>query len=230
MKSLTTGIFIHRISFSETSLIALFYTREFGLRRFLFKGGKKKSHNLFPMAVCEVSYYGRKESELLNVTAVEPALPLSYQFDPIKSTVAFFMAEVLKKCTYMDEPDDATFLFMTSKSQELNQLEDCSMFPIRFLIDLSEHLGIQPYIEGTDASFFNLDEGLVEGRNQSQQRVAKGRVVSDLKDLIQGNEPPQMSKLMREDALTMMLEYYRIHIPNFGTVSSHEIVREVLSA
>lgn len=229
MKSLTTGIFIHRISFSETSLIALFYTREFGLRRFLFKGGKKKSHNLFPMAVCEISYYGRKESELLNVTAADPAIPLSYQFDPVKSTVAFFMAEVLKKCTHLDEPDDATFLFMTSKSQELNELDDCSMFPIRFLIDLSEHLGIQPYVEGADASFFNLDEGVVENRNQSQQRIAKGTVVNDLKDLIQG-EQPEMTKSMREEALTMMLEYYRIHIPNFGTVSSHEIVREVLSA
>ena len=229
MKSLTTGIFIHRIPYSETSLITLFYTREFGLRRFLFKGGKKKGHNLFPMAVCEISYYGRKESELLNVTAVEPAIPLSYQFDPVKSTVAFFMAEVLQKCTHTDEPDDSTFLFMTSKSQELNELEDCSMFPIRFLIDLSDHLGIQPYIEGADASFFNLDEGVVENRNRGQQRVARGVVVDDLMDLIQGEEP-MMSKSMRDEALTIMLEYYKIHIPGFGTVSSHEIVREVLSA
>jgi DNA repair protein RecO (recombination protein O) len=139
------------------------------------------------------------------------------------------MAEVLNKCTHSDEPDDATFIFMTSKAQELNEIADCSMFPIRFLIDLSEHLGIQPYVEGADASFFNLDEGVVENRHRREQRVAKGGVVTDLIKLLEGEEP-EMSKLMREEALTMMLEYYRIHIPNFGKVSSHEIVQEVLSA
>jgi hypothetical protein len=59
-----------------------------------------------------LSYYYRKESDLLQLTAAEPAFPTDFQFDPIKGTIAFFMAEVIRKVVHTDEKDSAMFNFL----------------------------------------------------------------------------------------------------------------------
>ena len=43
MKLVDEAIFLFRTNYSDTSLIATYYTKEHGLQKFMFKGGKKKS-------------------------------------------------------------------------------------------------------------------------------------------------------------------------------------------
>jgi recombinational DNA repair protein (RecF pathway) len=85
MKATEEGILLHRISYSESSLVATFLTKNDGIKKFLFKGGKKKSPQLFPLSISELTFYGRKESELLNLTSLDPIGSQSFQFSPIRS-------------------------------------------------------------------------------------------------------------------------------------------------
>ncbi|MFT4661172.1 MAG: DNA repair protein RecO (recombination protein O) [Patiriisocius sp.] len=228
MKATDKGVFLHRLAYSETSLIVTFYTKSSGLRKFIFKGGKKKAHSLFPMSIGELSFYERKESDLLHLTSVDPATTHQFQFDPVKSTIAFFLAEVVRKCIQQGAPDEMLYNFVVDQISSLEGNEEHQYFPIHFLIDFSEVLGIQPYIEEDQAAYFNLDDGTFETYSKVELRVATGEAARLIKQRILSIETLDHSKEVREKALEVMLDYYRIHIPNFDTIDSYEIVKEIL--
>ncbi|NVK66745.1 MAG: DNA repair protein RecO [Flavobacteriales bacterium] len=230
MKSTDLGIFLHRISYSNTSLIISFYTQENGLKKFIFKGGKKKAHNLFPMGVSELTYYDRKESDLLQLTAAEPAFPTDFQFDPVKGTIAFFMAEVIRKVVHLNEKDAALFRFLEDSVRKLNASKESQLIPVFFMIDLAEWMGVQPFIENDDHPHFNLDEGRYEGILRSQYAVVSGEVAELIKAHILGWEQKNYTKQVRIAALETMISYFRIHVPGVEKIEAYEIVKEVLNA
>ncbi len=231
MKYTDQGVFLHRTPYSDSSLITTYYTREKGLQKFLFRGGKKKAHSVFPMAVSELSFYGRPESELFNLTTVESAFSQTFQFDPIKSAIAFFMAETLRKCVHEGDVDLEVFEFIVEYIQELENTNDLMLFPVSFLIGFSEVLGFKPLLESSDAEVFNLDAGTFQVVGNSSERTRRGVGVEIIASLLSGSSlPSNTSKIAREEALEIMLDYFMIHVPRFKALDSYDIVKEVLHA
>lgn len=199
------------------------------MKKFIFKGGKKKAHNLFPMGLSELSYFGRKESDLLQLTAAEPAFPTDFQFDPIKGTIAFFMAEVIRKVVHLNEKDPALFRFLEDAVHNLNDSDQSQLIPVLFMIDLAEWLGVQPYIENDSHAHFNLDEGRFEGTVRNQYNVVSGEIADLIKAHILGKELKPLSKSQRVEALEVMINYFQIHLSGFERIEAYEIVKEVLA-
>jgi len=189
----------------------------------MFKGGKKKSHALYPLSFCELTFYQRNDSAMANLTAVEPALRTSFQMQPVKSTVAFFMAEVFQKCVHEDAEDPHMFEFMKQQVEYLDSASEVWR-PLEFIIRLTEQLGIQPLVENPSGSF-NVEEGVVDVGLKG--KCYQGESVELITSLILG-DPVMASGSTRRESLEIMLEYYRLHLPNFGAISSYEIVREIL--
>ena len=230
MKFTDQGVFLNRISYSDSSLITTFYTREKGLQKFLFRGGKKKAHNIFPMAISELSFYGRSESELQNLTNVEGSFSHSFQFDPVKSAIAFFMAETIRKCVHEGDSDTELFGFVVGYVEELESTNDLMLFPVSFLIGFSEVLGFKPLIEGRERGIFNLDAGTFQRVGNVSERTRRGSGTDIIAALLLGDELPEnTTKKAREDALEILLDYFMIHIPRFKDLDSYEIVKEVLN-
>ena len=231
MKFTDQAVFLHRTSYSDSSLITTFYTREKGLQKFLFRGGKKKAHSVFPMAVSELSFYGRPEAELLNLTNVETSFSQSFQFDPVKSAIAFFMAETIRKCVHEGDVDIEIFEFIVGYVEELESTNDLMLFPVSFLIGLSEVLGFKPLIESSDENIFNLDAGTFQLVGNNVERTRRGLGVDIIASLLlQGKIPENTMKKAREEALEAMLDYFMIHVPKFKALDSYDIVKEVLHA
>lgn len=233
MKSSTTGIFLHRIPYSETSLIVDFYTEEFGRKSFLFKGGKKKAHALFPMSMCEIDYYGRQDSKLLSLTSVNNIGVSSFQIDPVKSTIAFFMAEVIRKSFREEEKDSVVFITLSELIDDLGMTENIATFPIKFLIELSEIIGIQPYIESEklDHPFFDLEEGTIRNGILHSSDKNESQAITLIAELIRSElSSLNYKREVRELALDLLLRYFKIHVPNFEDLVCYEIVKEVLRA
>jgi DNA repair protein RecO (recombination protein O) len=180
------------------------------------------------MSIGELSFYERKESELLQLTSVDPATTYQFQFDPVKSTIAFFLAEVIRKCVHQDEADRTTYEFIIDRIGLLNDSNEYQYFPIYFLIDFTEILGVQPYVQDAQAQYFNLDEGTFETYSKVELREVHGSAAELIRNRIIGSKPLNSSKEIREKALEAMLDYYRIHIPNFNVIDSYEIVKEIL--
>jgi len=230
MKAVDEGIFLHRTSYSDSSLITTFYTRDKGLQKFVFRGGKKKAHQLYPLSVSELNYYGRTESELLNLTSVQATSNHDFQFDPIKSTIAFFIAETIRKCVIDNDLDTVSYDFFKSEINRLNDSKDCSLFPIQFMVSFAEVLGFQPLIEN-DGLTFDLDEGTISHTGSSLNRTSHGEHIRLLVLFIQGVEINiSINRAVREQALETLMLYYQIHIPRLKEFETYEIVKEILSA
>lgn len=231
MKFVDQGVFLHRLSYSDSSLITTFYTREKGLQKFLFRGGKKKAHSVFPMAISELSFYGRPEAELLNLTSVESSFSHSFQFDPVKSAIAFFMAETVRKCVHEGDADEEVFGFLMDYVEELESTNDLKLFPVSFLIGFSDILGFKPLIENNEFDIFNLDAGTFQRVGNIAERTRRGPGVDIIASLLlEGKLPDKTDKSSREEALEVMLDYFMIHMPRFTALDSYEIVKEVLHA
>jgi len=228
MKATDEGIFLHRTAFSSSSLIVTYYTRQYGLRKFVFKGGKKKAHQLFPLSISELTYYGRPESDLLQLTSCDASVHTDFQFEPIKSTIAFFIAEAIRKSVHEFDVDQNMFIFLRQAVIDLDQREtELGLFPIVFLVELAEMLGMQPLVEGS-ARFFDLDEGTISDSAHPGHRSRSGEQVQIIVDAIHGGSL-SASKATRENALQTLMEYYTIHVPMLKQLETFAIVKEILS-
>jgi len=229
MKQTDQGIFLHRTAFSDTSLIVTYYTAGSGLRKFVFKGGKKKAHQLFPLAPSELTFYGRPESDLLQLTGSEALFATDFQFDPVKSTIAFFVAEAIRKCVHEFDTDQRMFEFLEGKIAELQNAKESSLthFPLYFLMDFAEMLGIQPLYH-SNGKIFDIDEGSIGTHIVQGNRIEEGEHVACIVGLIHG-EKVTVPKSVRDKALQTLMDYYKTHIPGLQSFDTYAIVQEILS-
>lgn len=229
MKAVDQAIFIGKVNYSETSVVCSFYTRSHGMQTFVFQGGKKKSAALFPMGTTEITYYLRPDSELGKLTEAKVLGLFDFRFDPVKSSVAFFMAQVAKNCLKTNQSDPYVFEFLAASTAQLNSAEDVSMFVVQFLVDLALMLGIEPLVE-EQGMHFNLLEGEITQTTRSYELTERGSHIALLRDLFLKKRIDQKpNKELRQDALNTLLRFYEIHIPGFNTNKVIEVVKEVLS-
>lgn len=233
MKSTDQAILLNRISYSETSLILTFYTLAGGIQKFIFQGGKKKAYQLFPLGISEITFYKRPDSDLGKLTAVESSRMLSeIPFNPIKSSVAFFIAEVLQKCLKTEEAEDHLFQFLEQRILYLDKTSDIALFPIEFLIDFSMYMGIYPNKESEEDKYFNVMEGTIENSVPlSGDIYYEGEAVLLLSKIIDGNDVSGLeemnTKVNRSKTLEILIHYYQLHVPQFKGLNSLEVIREI---
>lgn len=226
MKQTTTGIFLNRISYSESSIIATFYTKDDGLQKFIFQGAKKKNTNLFPLNLCELTYYRRPDSELGKLTHVDNLTLLdAIVSNPIKSIIAFFIADVVRNTLLTNEKETAVFHFLQQTIIELNQTEETSTFSLRFLAEFTFHIGIQPIISDEHPLYFDMKEGEFHADYRPTEWQESGELVQQLFFLF---EKKTINPIYRKKALEILLNYYSVHIPRFDVNRSLEIIKEVL--
>jgi DNA repair protein RecO (recombination protein O) len=229
MKFTDKAILLNRINYSESSLIITYYTLQNGIQKFLFQGGKKKANNLFPLSISEITYYSRPDSSLGKVTASETTQILSeLPFHPIKSTIAFFIAEFLSKCLQTEEKEVLLFHFLEEKIIFLDKEKDISLFPIQFLLDFSEFLGIQPHVISKTGNYFNLMEGDISETKPIGDIFAQGEPVQLIHACLAKESDIQHTNKLRNETLDVLIQYFQLHIPQFKTLKTLEVIREVL--
>lgn len=229
MKENDKAILLHRIAYSESSLIVTYYTYRSGVQKFIFQGGKKKATSLFPLSLSEIHYYRRPDSDLGKLTSVTPLVMLhELSSNPIKSTIVFFLVDVLRQCLQTDQSDPELFSFVESKIISLNKEEDLSLFVIRFLLEFSEHMGIEPSLETENKKYFYLQDGEFtdfERKGDLFAGVESSELIQNLLRKIDNNEA---SKIVKQETFEFMVVYYKLHIPRFNVQKSLEIIREIL--
>ncbi|MBC9811414.1 DNA repair protein RecO [Crocinitomicaceae bacterium CZZ-1] len=227
MKQTDTGIFLHRTSFSESSVIATFYTRNQGIQKFIFQGAKKKNNTLFPLNICELNFYRRPDSELGKLTQADTAVVLdSIVINPVKSIIAFFMADVIRQSLQTNEKETTVFEFLREAICELNDADDLVLFPLFFLVNFAPFIGIQPSLCDDEALYFNLKEGEFHSDYRPGEWCIEGEQVRHLYGLFESNT---IAPAFRKQAFETILDYYQLHIPRFDVSKSLDIIRETLA-
>lgn len=225
MKQTDNGILLHRISYSETSYIVTFYTENSGIQKFIFQGGKKKTNTIFPLNCCEIIFYKRNDSELGKLTQADSNFPLiDIYTNPVKSSIAFFLVDILKQTLQTNETEPRLYSFLVKEIQYLNSSQNVANFPIHFLAKFTEYIGISPELT-LNPRYFSMTEGEFHSDIRLGELAIEGELCQHLLHLFEGQDPP---KQYRTELLETLLHYYKIHSPKFDVSNSLQIITAIL--
>ncbi len=237
----TRGIVFHKIKYSESSFILKVYTEQFGLQTLMARGTRSRKSKfkaaLFQhLSLLDLVIYRNEKKDIHHIKEVKTAYPFAtIPFSIKKSSIAIFINEVLYKSIKEEEKNDPLFQFLYNSIQILDMKEEgFAEFHIIFLIQLSKYLGFFPKGNYSDEKqTFDLLEGkFIRGSEISDSLMNKPyseylfQLLSLNYDSLKGFKLPVK---LKNEFLEFLLKYYRIHLPNFGELNSHLVLREVLS-
>ncbi len=230
MKQTDNGILLNRITYSDNSLITTFFTEKSGIQKFVFLGGKKKSGNLLPLGIYELTYYKRPDSELGKINQVVLVNSMnSIIATPLKSVITFFISEILYQSIKSEEKDAGLFVFITNEILLLENESHLKTYPALFLLKYISFLGIKPHIEDDNAMFFDLEQGVFTLNPLKLDRSISSNASVVIRNwLLEKEDINQSLEANSKEVVSILLAYLAIHIPNFKGQKSLELVREIL--
>lgn len=234
---------LHHVKYGENGVVAKLYVQRTGLKSFMIKGvGNKKAiirpAYLQPLTLLEIVFEDIPHRDLLHLkeTRIYRQTP-TLSANVIKTSLAFFMAEVILRSIKEMETNQEMFDFLENA---ILQLDDCknqlSAFPLWFLLRLSRYLGFQPLNNPSPQKpWFNLEAGtFTEIPPAGQSPVILEKEVSEefalmLKTFSSDSFQPFKFNY-RKNLLDALLFYFSIHIPEFRELRSLSVIRELFQS
>lgn len=198
-------------------------------------------HTLFqPLAVLETTWEANPRATMMKPKSARPAMQLlSMQGDPIKATVALFLAEFLNHATRTNFDGGLLYDYITYALAWFDAAErNFANFHLVFLMRLTRFLGIDPNLEGgktrtTDRGlpYFDLQDGQFAGTVPDHKYYIGGREAEVLPLLLRMNfgtmQLFRLNGTQRSRILDMIVTYYRLHLPGIPELKSLEVLRAV---
>jgi DNA repair protein RecO (recombination protein O) len=197
------------------------------------KGKGKTSLPL--MSVLEI-VGGKKKGELLFVKEIE-LRDKNFELlsDMNKASMVMFLNEVLIKTIKDYDADPELFDFITNSLESLNNLSAHKVnFHLKFLLDLSHHLGFYPNGLQTDRNvFFDLHEGHFCEHQPIHKEFIPPELCAQFSQMLEWNISElgeiDLSNTQRRLLLGHFIDYFRIHVDKFDDLKSREILEAVLA-
>lgn len=237
----TSAIVLHSFKFGESSLIIDMFTESGGRMSFITHvGGRKmskiKKHFFQPMSLLEIEYDDRRGHGLYNIKDVRWIyIYYSVPFDPIKMSISLFISEFLYYALRNEQSNVPLFDYISNGMKWLDQCnESYSNFHLVFLMRLSKFLGFYPNLENyKDNCCFDLRNGCFSETTPLHSDFLNIKESQKIQLIIRMNYETMhlytMSRFDRNRCIEVILNYYRIHIPDFPDMKSLDILKEVFS-
>ena len=236
------GIYLHKIKYSDHSVIAKIYTSEAGMQSFIVRGVGKSSKNkknglLQPLTILDLVTYFNPKSNIHNIKEISLAYHFNnlQQKDFVKSSIALFMDELIYNSIREEEKNQPMFDFLQTSIQYLDLTEKGYLnFHLVFAIQFTKFLGFFPaYGQESPNGVFDLREGRFVPAEPPHPDYMSSRESKIFKELLT-KEYPGLSKFelpnqQRRSLLNHILRYYAFHLQGFGNIKSHQILETVLS-
>jgi DNA repair protein RecO (recombination protein O) len=234
-KHVIDGLIVKKIDYSETSVILQILTAEEGLKSFIFQGAKrknKKGNLIQPLALLSIDYYQRNDSELAKISSIEPAVIYkTIPFDPFKSSVVFFVNEILSNTLKSEEQHTELYEFVTHILQVLDLTESYANFPIKFLYHYTKYLGFLPNMVAVP-TYLNLQDCTFTSNIPMHKNYLSKELTALLlkicREDFSGKNDPPVSRENRQSLLNALISYYHIVFDSFKPLKSTEILAETI--
>jgi DNA repair protein RecO (recombination protein O) len=166
------------------------------------------------------------------MTDVSNYWPLhSIPFHPVKSGLAFFQAELLTYVLHENVRDQPLFDFLYEELLFLDGEKELSMYPIYWLLKLTEHLGIQPQNNGENCTYFDVENGILQSNPPKNLTYLTGKEVLLLSGFLTMSKETllqkQPSKQERSVLFHQLMHYLTFHIPNLRTLKSISVIQTI---
>ena len=240
MKDTVQAIALGSVRYGDTSLIAVCYTRQYGLQSYMLKGilsakrNKKLSKSFFePLSLLEFEAKRNQDHKLGYLQQVHLLYPYStIPFDLRKKAVVFFLAEIIHQVLKEEQQEANTSLFdfIQKRMLWLDENDSIGLFHLKTILDLTLFMGFEPNMSDRDAPFFDLESSCM-CRYKPKANFIEGRLknlwvgILGMKfDLIL---EIKVSKEEKAALLDYAIKYFKLHLQQFKSPKSKEILNEL---
>ncbi len=235
-----TGIVLHSLKYNDTSNIVDIYTEQSGRVSFLVKlprSRKSGVRSVFfqPLALVELEADVRPLNSLHRIREVKLLHPFtSLPYHPYKSSIAMFLAEFLSRALKEEAPNESLFAYLVHSIRWLDECEGrpFSNFHLVFLMRLSRFLGLYPNVDDyTEGCYFDMLNASFTPLLPKGGAFLKPDEAARIRLLLRMNYETMhlfaMSRVERGRCLTVINDYYRLHIPDFPILKSLDVLKEL---
>ena len=229
----TKGIALHYHKYSESSVIAKIFTKEFGLQSFIINGVRQKKAKsklglLRPLTFLDLEIYKKSKTGIKRIKEISISKVLErIPFDINRGLLAVFIAEVLLKTLAEDEKEEPIFDYIETLVSELEKMGEIqNTFPLIFLINLSAYLGFYPSKENSELSFYDLQNGCFSGKALTHNHFINGENLQNFKAIL-FQEKKNISQENRKKILIILLDYYKLHHYELKNLKSHSVIEQL---
>ena len=239
----TKAIILRTVKYGETSLVVSAFTELFGLQTYLVNGVRtsKKSGlkaSLYqPASVVEMEVYHNERNTMHRIKECNRLHVFnSVLTDVVKNSVALFLMELLYKLLKQPEQNSDLFYFCEDSLLQLDEAPAhvTANMPLFFALHISHFFGFKIDDNFSEENcFLDLQEGnfinerpahiyFIEGGNALiTSELLKIMLPAELNDI-------KMNHLKRRELLQRYMEYYALHIQDFGQMKTLMVMQEVL--
>lgn len=241
MLNKSRGIVLHTLKYNDTSLIAHILTETDGCVTFMISISHSKraavKYTLFqPLALLELEWEQRRPDDMCKPKAAHVSDTLySIPFEPFKSAIAMFLAEFLRYALRAEPSSDALFEYVYRSVQWLDTCEEgFANFHLVFLLRLTQFLGFFPDVhEASPGSYFDLQActftQIRPPHHEFLQPEDAARLPVLLRMRYENMRYFKFSGAERNRFLSVINDFYRLHIPNFPELKSLSVLRDLFS-
>lgn len=235
----TRGIVLHTIAYSDKVSIVQVYTERFGRAAYLLPQSQGKRSRMLrplfsPFAFLEIDSEMQAGQDIFRIRDVRQVEVWSHIYgDPVKTSVALFLSEMLSRLFRESESNPAFFDFLVQSIRLFDMMEEGKAnFHLWFLLRLSGFLGFLPNTEQYgEGCFFDMLEGVFVPATPAHSHVllpAEAGVFARLMRMNTHNLSRfRFTRDERRTILEQMITYYRLHQPELSEIRSLEIMHEL---
>lgn len=236
----TQGIVLRTVKYKDASWIVDVYTDVAGRVSFLVPVPRSRKASvkavLFqPLALVELEADFRANASIYKIKEAKSWHPFkTLPYDPYKSAIALFLSEFLCRAIRVEADNRALFAYL---QHSIVWLDECrtgfANFHLVFLMRLSRFLGLYPNLEGySSGCYFDLlNACFTTLRPVGHSHYIGPAEAARLTTLMRMNYDTMhlfaMSRVERMRCLSVIEQYYRLHLPDFPELKSLEVLKEL---
>ena len=233
------GIVLHTVKYNDKANIVHVYTEQSGRMSFLIPAQRSRKSAvkqvLFqPLSVVEFEADMRPRSGIHPIKEAKAWYVFtSLPYDPYKSAIAMFLAEFLYRALKEETTNIPLFAYLVHSVQWLDVCETSfANFHLVFLLRLLHYLGIYPNVESYVAgSCFDMLNGVFVDRIPMHRHYLNRQesvvLVRLLKISFENMSLYSFSRQDRVSVINRILEYYRLHLPDFPEIKSLSVMQSL---
>ena len=242
MLTSTDAIVLHSVKYGDGALIVEMLTEEYGRLPFIVRvsktsKGRLKRQLFQPLSVLRLSFDYRQRANLQHLRDVQVALTFSsIAVDPLKSSVALFLAEFLYHATRGEQRNTSLYNYIVKSLEWFDGAnQSLANFHLVLMMRLTRFIGFFPNVEDeAQGDYFDLRNGSFCNSAPLHPDFLPPAEAERIHTLMRLNYATmhlfRMNRQDRQRIADVILRYYGIHVPQFPELRSFEVLKEVMGA
>lgn len=239
MQTKTAAIVLKTVKYGDSKIIVDMLTEECGRVAFVQRTSQSKRQEprkrlLQPLNLLDIVFDYRPNSALQRISEMSLHYPFaSIPFDERKLAIALFLTEFTYYATRTEQKNVPLFRFVADSVMWLDACNrSFANFHIVFMMGLTRYIGFFPNLEhSAEDVFFDLQNGCFLAQQPLHNEYLKpfeaDKIVVLMRLRYATMHLLRINREERNRCVDIIINYYRLHVPNFPALKSLDVVREL---